>query len=313
MRKTLVVLGVVAVVAIPVWYVVTHFPRQTDVARPGESASGDSQPSALSPEAIPLPALVVGVCGVGCGVRRWSVKTLSDAYQALVNMVPQDATAEESWSGCHAPAFLPARGRAPPVELTVYRVEARLLHVFGQRDGDWHLVLQGLVDPGATLIAEIPDAACQGACTSGLGEAYAWARDAVAAWLQGPDTAATAWVRVTGAGPFDSERGQDAQELRAAPSAVSRVPPPYTVPDLRRYQIGADDHDLLGGPEREPVHIPPDETSGRAGHSRYRNRASRGERGCVERPYGLRAGLKKKDAGLHHIRSDEPRGSKAPR
>ena len=98
--------------------------------------------------------------------------------------------------------------RAAPVELTVYRVEARLVAVFGEADGDFHLVLASPHDPTVTMIAEVPDPKCSGACASGFAEVYAQVRQTLMNRLDAPGGEAQPLARVTGVGFFDFIHGQ---------------------------------------------------------------------------------------------------------
>jgi hypothetical protein len=90
----------------------------------------------------------------------------------------------------------------------VYRVEARLLALFGEADGDYHLVLASLRDPTITMIAEVPDPRCAGACASGNAEVYARLRQKLMDRLNSPQSESRPLVRVTGVGFFDFLHGQ---------------------------------------------------------------------------------------------------------
>src|SRR5207249_2824777 len=104
-------------------------------------------------------------CGARCGVERWAVKTLSDADRERVQRRPVDATIE-ALVALPRPVVLSPGARADPVEVTVYRVEARLLWLFAEAAGDYHLVLASPRDTTITMIAEVPDPGCAGACAS---------------------------------------------------------------------------------------------------------------------------------------------------
>ena len=106
-------------------------------------------------------------CGTNCGTERWLVKTLSDPDRDRLHARPVDATVEELVA-LQRPAVLSPVARAEPVEVTVYRVEARLLSLFAEADGDYHMVLASPRDGNFTMIAEVPDPGCAGACASGL-------------------------------------------------------------------------------------------------------------------------------------------------
>jgi hypothetical protein len=153
------------------------------------------------------PEQVAPACGIHCGTERWLVKTLSDPDRERVRLQPLDATVEELVA-LERPSLLSAFARADPVEVTVYRVEARLLALFGEADGDYHLVLASLRDPTITMIAEVPDPRCAGACASGNAEVYARLRQKLMDRLNSPQSESRPLVRVTGAGFFDFLHGQ---------------------------------------------------------------------------------------------------------
>jgi hypothetical protein len=119
----------------------------------------------LSPTASDTPGQVPGggspACGGHCGVERWAVKTLSDPDRERVQLRPVDTTIE-ALVALPRPVVLSAFARADPVEVTVYRVEARLLWLFTEADRDYHLVLASPRDTTITMIAEVPDPGCAG-------------------------------------------------------------------------------------------------------------------------------------------------------
>jgi hypothetical protein len=147
------------------------------------------------------------------------VKTLSDPDRERVRLQPVDATVEEL-RALQRPEALSVVARADPVEVTVYRVEARLLALFGEADGDYHLVLASLRDPTITMIAEVPDPGCAGACASGHAEVYARVRRKLMDRLDSPQTEARPLIRVTGVGFFDFLHGQRG----AAPNGLELHP-----------------------------------------------------------------------------------------
>jgi len=92
-----------------------------------------------------------------CGTERWTVKTASDDDRRLVNDTPRDVSIRYLRHRT-TPSFRPQTGRVAPVELTTYRVRARLVEYVREDDGDDHLVLAD--SHGRTIIAEIPDPTC---------------------------------------------------------------------------------------------------------------------------------------------------------
>ena len=172
MRKTLVVLATALVVGAGVWYLASYAPLEQSGQTPPPAPGAPTR----TPAPKPAPAPSLGpACGGHCGAQRWAVKTLSDADRAEVNFTPVDATVEQL-AALPVASPPPGHERAVPVEVTTYRVEASLTRVFTEDDHDWHLVLHGLQDTQASVIAEIPDPQCAGACRSGAagGCAGAW-------------------------------------------------------------------------------------------------------------------------------------------
>jgi len=145
--------------------------------------------------ALAIP-LFFGRMDVGGG--RWPVKTFRDRDRALVRMEPVDATVAglSRIPKPEAATFRSVR-RIAPVELTVYRVRARLRAVIDGADGDIHLLLADPDEPARTMIAEIPIPIF--AVGSGLGDVFEDERAQVRRHRRerGP------FVEVTGIGFFD--------------------------------------------------------------------------------------------------------------
>jgi hypothetical protein len=152
------------------------------------------------------------------GVERWRVKTGDDPDAALVGL-PQNATKTtvEDLAMLARPQDMPATAsppqyenkRARPVETTVYSVEADIVALKLEADGDYHMVLQG--SGGATLVAEIPDPDPTFTSPSSR-----WAKEIAAARRkvdekllpQAGVTRLHMRARVVGVGFFDRVRGQ---------------------------------------------------------------------------------------------------------
>ena len=92
-----------------------------------------------------------------CGTERWTVKTASDDDRHLITTSPREVSIRYLRTR-HTPSYKPQTARVSPVELTTYRVRARLVEYVREADGDYHLVLADR--HGRTIIAEIPDPAC---------------------------------------------------------------------------------------------------------------------------------------------------------
>src|SRR3989454_10454864 len=164
-------------------------------------------PPATSDTLRRVPGGEFPTCGAHCGVERWSVKTLSDPDRERVQLRPVDATIETLVALQRPPVFSPF-ARVDPVEVTVYRVEARLLWLISEADGDYHLVLASPRDTTITIIAEVPDPGCAGACASGFAAVYGQVRQKMIDYLNSPQSEARPLVRITGVGFFDYLHGQ---------------------------------------------------------------------------------------------------------
>jgi hypothetical protein len=124
--------------------------------------------AAMAPAFAPMPQMVTSP-----GSERWKVKTGQDNDRNLVgkNIIGGkdlgagivDATVTELISMPRPPGFEDMKGFAPPeydmkraqpVETTIWQVEGRITVVKLEKDGDYHLVLQGAA--GDTIVAEIP-------------------------------------------------------------------------------------------------------------------------------------------------------------
>ena len=88
-----------------------------------------------------------------CGVERQDVKVLRDPGAAHLT-APQHVTVEQL-VGARRPYR--SRGRAR-IERIVVAVEAVVIEVREENDGDLHVILMGA--SGATLVAEMPSPAC---------------------------------------------------------------------------------------------------------------------------------------------------------
>jgi hypothetical protein len=166
------------------------------------------------PSALPLPTVSAPLVGTRCGIERWSVKTLTDPDAVNVDPQPR-ATSVLHLAGLQAPRAL-GRERIAPVELSTYRLDARLVEYKLEPDSDIHLVV---AEPttGETMIVEFPADGCtQGAAPSQrTNMSRARAELLRACGLPTPDPRPTQpFVRlrgtatITGVGFFDSVHGQ---------------------------------------------------------------------------------------------------------
>jgi hypothetical protein len=160
----------------------------------------------------PPPAFT---CGVHCGTERWRIKTVFDNDASRIDFTPRHSTVAELTS-LRAPGRLEEEERSD-AEKHVYSVEAVLLgwkvEDAAKGDHDFHLVLADPNDLGRTMIAEVPSADCQGACSSLQAQKFSAVRQALTAQLVAPEAhfrrLTPAWlVRVEGLGFFDVFHGQ---------------------------------------------------------------------------------------------------------
>lgn len=163
---------------------------------------------------VGFPAALGQTCGVHCGTERWDVKTLSDKQSSKVNPTPKLETV-------HNLRLLPRprgrlTGRREGIETTVFKVQAILVGYKNEADRDFHVIIADLESPDETMIAEIPDAACAGACASGHSEEFKTARGSVIRLLGPaprsgvglPRARRRIVVEIIGVGFFDFDHGQ---------------------------------------------------------------------------------------------------------
>ncbi|HET9839059.1 MAG TPA: hypothetical protein VFR84_12545 [Candidatus Angelobacter sp.] len=149
-------------------------------------------------------------CGVHCGTERWRIKTVFDGEAGRINFTPRNTTVSELVA-MRAPSRLEEEERSD-AEKQVYSVEAVLLgwkqETGAHGDHDFHLVLADPNDLTRTMIAEVPAAECEGACSSSQAQKFAEVRQTLIAQLAQPEAHfrrfTPAWVvRVEGVGFFD--------------------------------------------------------------------------------------------------------------
>jgi hypothetical protein len=131
-------------------------------------AAGLASPHAARPHAAAL--------ALKCGVERWPEKTLADP--AAVN-VSRRAVASTVDALARLPVVVGINGaRGIGTELTRVKVEAKLVGIKGEADGDFHLVIK---DPatGAQMIVEFPNQGCTRGASAALRKKMQTARVAV--------------------------------------------------------------------------------------------------------------------------------------
>jgi hypothetical protein len=100
--------------------------------------------------------LILFFCG---GAHRWNVKTLQDQDAGNVNFNYKN-TSVESLTKLKRPAKIGNNTVRQKIEFNTYTVKATVQDYFKEADGDIHIVLQDIVHPHITMIAEIPDYTC---------------------------------------------------------------------------------------------------------------------------------------------------------
>src|SRR3954468_17835977 len=131
------------------------FAQPNGAPRSGVAAVQD--PLAVYFRGDPVGRAQLSLALSSCGTERWSVKTAADDDRHHVVTTPRNVSIRYLRTR-HTPSNRPQPGRSAPVELTTYRVHARLVEYVREADGDYHLVLADRA--GRTIIAEIPDPRC---------------------------------------------------------------------------------------------------------------------------------------------------------
>lgn len=166
-------------------------------------------------------------CGTSCGVERWHIKTLDDAYVDTINWTPTITTVNFMISQPVPKNFSTGNDttRYAPVEITSYRIRATLVGWTTESDHDFHLVIADLNSPSHTMIVEPPDATCSDACASNFGNYYTSVRAKLTnCFGQAPsgftNLPAGVVADLTGVGFFDALHGQTG----VAPNGVELHP-----------------------------------------------------------------------------------------
>ena len=155
------------------------------------------------------------IAGLSCGVKRWSVKTLSDPNAAQVDMNQVHATTIRALNMLPVQCSDLPDGRTYAPEFQTYEVTGRIVVAKSEDDRDYHVALADLDDPTATIVTELADVACSGAATSMFRTVLANARAQFESLRTGRSLAAMAGVvvRVRGVGFYDFAHGQTGRSL----------------------------------------------------------------------------------------------------
>lgn len=94
----------------------------------------------------------------GCGIKRWPVKTGTDADVTQLDLRTTTTTTIRAMRALPAPDDRPQDRRVVPTETTVFQIDAFITHYKREPDNDYHLVIE---DEGKlTMVAEIPSPDC---------------------------------------------------------------------------------------------------------------------------------------------------------
>ncbi len=146
---------------------------------------------------------------VGCGIERWSVKTLADPMGRRLSFQPRLATVR-ALRRKQAPPYLSLR-RIHGIEQTTYRVRASLVEMKLEDDSDIHLVIADPRSGGQTMIAEFPAATCTARATPKARTKMRQARSAFVAACGAPSHSfkrLSGTATITGVAFFDQIHGQ---------------------------------------------------------------------------------------------------------
>ncbi len=146
---------------------------------------------------------------VGCGIERWSVKTLADPAGRTLTLSPK-ATTIRALRNKTVPGYLGLR-RSRGVERTTFRVKAKLIEMKLEADSDIHLVIADPTRSGATMIAEFPSPSCTAGATPKARVKMRRARNALIAACGSPSSSfrrLSGTATISGVGFFDQIHGQ---------------------------------------------------------------------------------------------------------
>jgi hypothetical protein len=156
-----------------------------------------------------------GSCGTSCGVQRWHIKTLGDAYVNTIHWTPIIGNVSDLTS-----APVPANydqyndtTRYAPYETQAYRIRATLVGWKIETDHDFHIVIADINNPNTTMIIEPPDPTCSSACDGGFANYFQSVRAKLTNCFGQPPSTFTNFqsgivVDVTGIAEFDALHGQ---------------------------------------------------------------------------------------------------------
>lgn len=196
----------------------TSQPTPTPTPVPTATPTSPPTPSG-GPTPIATPANgggnSTGSCGTSCGVQRWHIKTLGDAYVNTINWTPILGNVSDLTT-VPVPANYAQYNdttRYAPYETQAYRIRATLVGWKIESDHDFHMVIADINNPSVTMIIEPPDPTCSSACDGGFANYFQSVRAKLTNCFGQPPTGFTNFpsgivVDVTGIPEFDALHGQ---------------------------------------------------------------------------------------------------------
>jgi hypothetical protein len=169
------------------------------------SACGSS-PITPSPPPVPLPPAP----GLSCGTERWSVKTLSDADAATINLSTVQPTSIKALNQMPEHCGGAPDARTYPQEFQVYELTGTVVVVRSEDDRDYHIALADPADPSFTMVTEIADPVCQAVIISPYMFTLAATRTDFTGIIGGHSLASLTGttLHVRGVGFYDFDHGQ---------------------------------------------------------------------------------------------------------
>lgn len=153
------------------------------------------------------------------GKDRWDIKTLIDTGEMHVNFNPLNANVNEL---INIPLLQSIESNTPRfgIEFNTYAIKCHIREYKLSDDGDYHLVLEDLLNPSITMIGEIPDPYCLSVQQSKHVAEFTSARNDFKNSLLVTAQVDTSVYLVTGNAFYDKVHGQ----LGAAPNALEIHP-----------------------------------------------------------------------------------------
>lgn len=206
------------------WSTGTPSPSATPSPAPSPTKTPSPTPApTTTPSGGPTPIATpangggnsTGSCGTSCGVQRWHIKTLGDAYVNTINWTPQSVTVDTLRAAAVPTGYDQYNDttRYAPWETKSVTVRATLVGWKTETDHDYHMVIADLTHPSDTMIIEPPDPTCSSACDGGFANYFSTTRTKLVNCFGQPPTSFTNMpsgivVDVTGVPEFDALHGQ---------------------------------------------------------------------------------------------------------